>query len=98
MSTPDHIDNDALERRARTLVIAKNVYKAVVALWIVASAGMLLIWWLTTPGGYFWPVWPILGMGVAAVIWGLALHGRTPFRVHQDQVEREMERLRAGGY
>lgn len=94
MSNPGYINNYDLERRARTLVIAKNVYKTVVALWIVASAGMLLIWWLTTPGGYFWPVWPILGMSVAAVIWGLAIHGKAPFRVRQDQVEREMEGLR----
>lgn len=88
-------DNYALEHRARALVIARTVYKAVVALWIVASGGMLLIWWLTTPGGYFWPVWPILGMSAAAVIWGLAIYGKPPFRVSQDQVEREMDRLRA---
>lgn len=96
MSNTDYFDNYVLERRARALLIARTVYKAVVALWIVAGAGMLLIWWLTTPGGYFWPVWPILGMSVAAVIWGLAIHGKAPFRVRQEQVEREMERLRAG--
>jgi hypothetical protein len=33
--------------------------------------GMLVaIWALTSPGGYFWPVWPMLGWGV-----GLAWHG-----------------------
>ena len=28
------------------------------------------IWLLTTPGGYFWPIWPMLGWGI-----GLASHG-----------------------
>lgn len=86
-----------LERRARAIVIARTVYKAVVAFWVVTVVLMVGIWWLTTPGGYFWPMWPALGMGMAAVIWGLALYGRFPFRVRQDQVEREMERLRRAG-
>lgn len=86
----------SLERRARAIVIAKNVYKAVTLLWVFVAAGMLLIWWLTTPGGYFWPVWPVLGMGVAALVWGLAIYGKAPFRVRQEQLDRELARLRAG--
>ena len=31
---------------------------------------LVTIWLLTTPGGYFWPVWPMLGWGI-----GLASHG-----------------------
>ena len=30
---------------------------------------LLAIWLLTTPGGYFWPIWPMLGWGI-----GLAKH------------------------
>lgn len=85
---------EQLERRARGLVIAKTVYKSVMALWVLALAGMVLIWALTTPDGYFWPVWPALGMSVGALAWGLALYARPLFRIRQDAVEREMERLR----
>jgi hypothetical protein len=35
----------------------------------VAVIGFLVAIWLTTGGGYFWPVWPALGWGL-----GLALH------------------------
>lgn len=84
MSTHDCTESYLLERRARALVIARNVYKAVVLLWGIVSIGMVLIWQLTTPGGYFWPVWPILGMSVAAVIWGLAIYGKGPFQVRQE--------------
>lgn len=83
-----------LERRARAIVIARTVYKAVVALWVLAVVIMVVIWWFTTPGGYFWPVWPAFGMSTAALVWGLALYGRFPFSVSAEQVEREMERLR----
>ena len=28
---------------------------------IVINGFLVLIWLLTSPGGYFWPIWPILG-------------------------------------
>ena len=67
--------DSSIERHARAIVIARTVYTAVLVVWAVAIAGMLLIWWLTTPDGYFWPVWPILGLAVAAIVWGLVLVG-----------------------
>ena len=33
---------------------------------------LVAIWLLTTPGGYFWPIWPMLGWG-----FGVAAHGVT---------------------
>ena len=32
---------------------------------------LLTVWLVTTPGGYFWPIWPLLGWGV-----GLVKHAR----------------------
>lgn len=30
----------------------------------LVMALLVVIWLLTTPGGYFWPVWPMLGWGI----------------------------------
>jgi Domain of unknown function (DUF1707)/2TM domain len=38
----------------------------------LVMALLVAIWFLTDPGGYFWPIWPMLGWGVA-----LAAHGLT---------------------
>jgi hypothetical protein len=38
--------------------------------YLMVMALLVTIWLLTTPGGYFWPVWPMLGWG-----FGLASHG-----------------------
>jgi membrane protein YdbS with pleckstrin-like domain len=84
-----------LQRRARSIVRAKNIYKAVVVFWVLAMAIQVLVWWLTTPTGYFWPVWPILGLIVATVVAGVIIYGGAPFRVREDQVARELARLRA---
>lgn len=87
-------DDAALARRARSRVIARNVYRAVVTLWGLSGAGMLVIWWQTTPNGYFWPAWPLLGMALAALLWGLALSSHGPFRVSARRLERELDRMR----
>lgn len=32
--------------------------------WLALVALLVVIWALTTPTGYFWPVWPALGTGI----------------------------------
>jgi hypothetical protein len=33
---------------------------------------LVAIWLLTTPGGYFWPIWPMLGWGIGVAWHALA--------------------------
>jgi hypothetical protein len=35
---------------------------------------LVAIWFFTTPGGYFWPIWPMLGWGFAVAAHALARH------------------------
>ena len=37
-------------------------------LWLAVTGLCVLIWLLTTPTGYFWPVWVALGMGASVAI------------------------------
>src|SRR5215210_274595 len=57
-------ETGALRRRA--LTIASLAATSVVALLVV-------IWALTTPGGYFWPIWPLLGLSLAVGIPGAVI-------------------------
>lgn len=45
-------------------------FRSHAASYLLVMAFLVAIWLLTTPGGYFWPVWPMLGWGI-----GLAAHG-----------------------
>ncbi len=47
-------------------------FKAHATSYVLVIALLVTIWLLTTPGGYFWPIWPALGWGI-----GLASHGLT---------------------
>lgn len=54
------------------------------AIQIGASAivsGFLVAVWAVTTGGYFWPVWPILALGVLALVHGAVLYARRQHRV-----------------
>jgi Domain of unknown function (DUF1707)/2TM domain len=43
-------------------------------LWTYVSVNLLLVAiWALTGGGYFWPIWPMLGWGFAVLSQGLSL-------------------------
>lgn len=53
------------------------------------------IWFVTTPEGYFWPIWVIFGMGVGALFAGLDAYGKLSDKPITDaDVDAEVERLR----
>jgi hypothetical protein len=58
------------ERRRRRQAGARKGFGAHAASYVLVMAMLVVIWLLTSPGGYFWPVWPMLGWGI-----GLASHG-----------------------
>ena len=52
--------------------------------------GFLVAVWALTGGGYFWPIWPALGLALAAIVHAAVLYARSSHRIH------ELETSRAG--
>jgi hypothetical protein len=50
-------------------------FKAHATSYLLVMALLVAIWLLTTPGGYFWPIWPALGWGIGLASHGLAIRG-----------------------
>lgn len=50
-------------------------FRAHAGSYLMVMALLVTIWLLTTPGGYFWPVWPMLGWGIGLASHGLAARG-----------------------
>ncbi len=51
----------------------------------------VVIWVMTNPGGFFWPVFPIVGWGI-----GLAMHAWDAFyrsEITEEDVDREITRM-----
>jgi hypothetical protein len=62
--------------------------------WLGVSALTSAIWFITSPGGYFWPVWVIFGMGVGALFNGIDAYGKKPNIITDSDVDAEVERLK----
>jgi hypothetical protein len=80
--------------RARELAIQrlklKQDFKGVLAGGLLAVAVVVVIWALGE-GGYFWPMWVMLGVAIAIVTQGWKAYGPSN-RITEEDVQREMER------
>lgn len=64
----------------------------------VVTLLLLAIWFFSTgqPPGFtaaFWPVWPILGMSIAAIFVGLDAYGITRQYISEEDVDAEIARM-----
>jgi len=84
MSDQDERRNAAIER-----VKAKRAFQFHLALYVVVNL-LLIVVWALTGAGYFWPVWPILGWGIAIAFHYWAVYLQEP--ISEDEIRREMER------
>ncbi|GAB89868.1 2TM domain-containing protein [Gordonia rhizosphera] len=83
---------DAERREAIERIRARRGFWVHLTVYLVVNAGLVLIWYLGS-GGYFWPVWPLLGWGI-----GLAAHGFGVFvgvsPPSEERIQREIDRGR----
>ena len=59
---------DDLLKLAKRRVFLKKALRWHVILFLVINALLCAIYYLTTPGGYFWPMWSILGWGIGLIV------------------------------
>ena len=85
---------DEQERREAAVkrLKAKREFWGHVAAYVLVNALLVVIWAVTSDGGNFWPLWPILGWGIA-----LGLHARDAFQkpISEEAIRKEMEKGRA---
>jgi uncharacterized membrane protein len=69
----------------------KRDFQTHVLIYIVVNAFLVAIWAVTS-GGYFWPIFPILGWGIAVLANAWDVYGRKP--ISEEEIRRETDRLR----
>jgi hypothetical protein len=57
---------------------------------------LMIVIWLATGGGYFWPGWVLLGTGIALVFGLLSFNRRHSRGISEEDIRREMDRQAAG--
>lgn len=80
--------NDEERREAAiTRLKAKRDFWNHAFVYFAVNALLVGVWAVTNSGGYFWPIWPILGWGI-----GIAMHAIETFRrpITEEAIRREM--------
>lgn len=87
-----------IRAEARKRLKSKNDFKILVAIFAVVILILIAIWLLSSGwGSYFWPIWPILGMSIAAVFAGLDAYGVTRKFISEADVDAEVGRMTRKG-
>jgi len=84
---------DELMKVAKRRVYARFALKLHASIAVVLSIFFVVIYMLTDRGGYFWPIWPALGLGVSVVIHRV-VHEIVNGDEMNDEISAEYEKLK----
>jgi len=87
------MNNDELRTLATKRLKARRDFYNYLGIWLGVSIIVIAVWALTTPGSYFWPIWPIGGMGIAAFFIGLDAFGPSRGIITEQAIDEEVARL-----
>jgi 4-hydroxybenzoate polyprenyltransferase len=88
------IDGDTKRKRkaALKLIEKKRAFWRFVGVWLLVSAGCVVIW-LFSGGGLFWPVWVFLAMGIGVVSMGFGTFGKRRAAPSEAEIQREINKM-----
>ena len=90
------MDNDEIRSLAKKRLKAQAEFKRFLWVWLGVSLLLLAIWGITalTAGHlyYFWPAWPIFGMGIGAFFMGVDAY-RGQQIITEADIDAEVERI-----
>lgn len=83
----------ALRQRAVKQLKKRRDFRGHLLVYVLFNAFLVVIWAVTSDGGFFWPIFPMAGWGIAVVLnaWDVW----RPEEFDEKQIEREMSRLRS---
>lgn len=79
-----------LREQAIAQLKKKRDFRAHIFIYVAVNA-MLVAIWAIVGGGFFWPIFPILGWGVGVAANAWDVYGRKP--ISEEEIRRETERL-----
>jgi len=86
------ITNEGTDLRDRALERLKKKHEFVAHLfaYLLVNGFLVAIWAVTDFGGFFWPIFPILGWGIGLFFHGWDVYSGPP---SEERIRHEMDRL-----
>ena len=82
-----------LREQAIKRLKAKSEFHYYLWVWLGVSLIVNAVWYFTGAPANYWPMWPMLGMGIGAFFMGLGAYGPANRGITEKRVEEEMARL-----
>lgn len=94
ITNADPTDND-LRQLAVDRLRKRREFSQHLAVFVVVNFVLGLIWLFTTPGGFYWPMFPLLVWGIGIFFHALDAFSSvfSPVSPSNEQIEREIARL-----
>lgn len=84
-------DDDLRSLALRNLAVRRHFWY-MLALWIVISA-ISVATWAATGGGYFWPMWTMIGLGIVTAFAAMRAFLKNGSGPTESQIQSEMKRI-----
>ena len=95
MSTPEQpapTNEAALRKAAEKRIQSRRGFYYYLGVWAIVSIILTGVWALSG-AGYFWPIWAIGGMGIAALFMALSTFGPGSGPPSEARIQEEMKKL-----
>ena len=91
MVTDDADREQALRDKAVRQLKKERDFHGHLLVYILVNTSLVVIWLLTDPDGFFWPVFPIAAWGIGVIMNAWDVYGRR--EITEEDIHREMEHL-----
>ncbi|MFC4224804.1 2TM domain-containing protein [Lysinibacter cavernae] len=86
-------DEDPLRAQAVKRLKAKAEFVNYLWVWLGVTLIVNVVWFFSGYHSYYWPIWPMLGMGIGAFFMGLNAYGPATRGITEDRIQAEMRKL-----
>ena len=83
----------SLRDRAVQYLKKRRDFHGHLLIYTLVNTFLVVIWAVTTPGAFFWPVFPIVGWGIGVIMNAWDVYFAEDF--DEDQIQREIRHLQA---
>ena len=90
--TPDQ--SDAYRAQIRKRLKKQQEFTQFLTVWFGVSVMLTLFWFFTNWQAFFWPIFPILGMGLGAFLQWREAYGEPPREITEADIDAEIQRIR----
>lgn len=89
------MSDEELRAAAAKRIKEKRNFWQMLGVFVIVSIILTAIWALSG-GGYFWPAWAMLGMGIAAMFSAFGAYGPANVPPSQQQIDDEVRKMQGG--